>query len=222
MINFFRGVNMLKKYIYALYAIVVFISLIPSCVSTPQSTPHPLLIESEYRKLKTEAGDDWDIGIFENKITITSRRMFYFYIAVSLPYMNEDELKAYIMESGRKDYYVITLIFVPKWSKEKIIEARKTNDEIRLKQYGLAEKYGLTRLTPNKQNSFFPETPEDEEKIKRYDAEYAELESQLILIPDYENESYSIFRHSNEMGFEAAYNEEIPRLDLRKIFSSVN
>ncbi|MBN1799604.1 MAG: hypothetical protein JW822_13595 [Spirochaetales bacterium] len=179
----------------------------------------PLLTENEYNRLKQAAGDDWSISASENKLVLKSTELFWFYNAVSLPHMTDEELIRYIRQNGRKDYYEIILLFVPKWDDKKVAEAREHNNRI-WKQIGnLPQKHGLTHLTRNKQNSFFPETKEDEVKIKKYEAEYAELEAMLILIPEFYSEDYSIYWQDNRLGFEAVWGENLDVQNIRALFS---
>ncbi|MBN1411125.1 MAG: hypothetical protein JW969_09785 [Spirochaetales bacterium] len=199
----------------ALLCVISLSIQILSCASAPPV----LLTDKEYLKLKEAAGDNWDIFFEEDKITLTSRKIFYFYNAVSLPYMKPEELAAYAMESGRQDYLEIIMTFVPKWSDEKVTETRQKNAMVLKEQYDLVEKHGLTHLTRNKQNSFFPETPDDKPKIKKYEEEYAWLESQLIRVPSYKSEKFSIFVQDNRMGYEAAYSEEGAYFDPASVFA---
>lgn len=192
-------------------SIVFFIS----CVHTTA----PLLTETEYNKLKAAAGDNWSISTLADKIILESKELFWFYNAVSLPPMNDDELIQYIKQSGRKDYYKIILLFVPKWDDKKVAEARSHNNGI-WKQIGnLPQKHGLTHLARNKQNSFFPETEQDKARIKKYEAEYAELEAMLIEIPEFFSEDHSIYWQDNRYGFEAVWGEDLNVQEITELFA---
>ena len=205
----------MKIFLGSLVFISVSFFVFISCAHMGES----LLTESEFDRLRTAAGDEWSISTAENKMILKSTELFWFYNAVSLPYMDDEELIQYIKQNGRKDYYEITLLFVPKWDDTKVAEARSHNNRI-WKQIGnLPQKHGLTHLTRNKQNSFFPETKEDEAKIKKYEAEYAELEAQLIIIPEFKSENYSIYWQDNRLGFEAVWGENLDVQKIRALFS---
>jgi hypothetical protein len=194
---------------------VFFMLCSVSCVHWGQSLP----TDVEYGKLKKAAGDHWDIEAYDDRIVITSRHLFWFYNAVSLPYMEEGELEKYIKESGRQDHYEITLRFVKRWTEEAIEEAREKNGSIYKAIGSLQEKHSLTHLTPNKMNSFFPETEEDEHKIKAYEKERDEYLSQLIDIPVYYSERYSIFISDNRLGFEGIWSEDVTMIDFSGLFT---
>jgi hypothetical protein len=194
------------------FLIMVFVI---SCVHTTVT----LLTESEDNKLKTAAGDKWAISSYKDEIVLESKELCWFYGGVSLPPMDEKELREYAQKTGRKDHYVITLLFVPRWSAEKMAEARQHNNNIRLQMAGLAKKHGLTHLTPNKMNSFFPETEEDKVKIKKYEEDYAQLHDQLIEIPEYYSESYSIFWQDNREGFELVWTENLNIKKISEVFT---
>jgi hypothetical protein len=194
--------------------IVCFMLCSVSCVHSGQS----LLTDDEYGSLREAAGDNWDIEEYDERIVMTGRHLFWFYNAVSLPYMEEGELEAYIKESGRQDHYEITLRFVKRWTDEAIEEAREKNGSIYKAMDGLRERHGLTHLAPNKMNSFFPETEEDEPKIKAYEKERDGYLSRLIDIPVYYSEQYSIFISDNRLGFEAVWSEDVTLIDFGRLF----
>ncbi|MEJ2665232.1 MAG: hypothetical protein P8107_14545 [Spirochaetia bacterium] len=186
-----------------------------ACVHMPPSQLTP----AENSRLQAAAGNNWTIKSGGDKIIIESKTPYWFYNAVSLPPMSEDEFIAYIKRSGHRDYYRITLLLVPRWSRQKIDEARRHNDDIRKKVSTLPQKYGLTHLSRTKQNSFFPETEADKEKIKRFEAERDKLEAELTPIPEYYSEHYSIFWHDNREGFEAVWAEDMHMDGFRQVFS---
>jgi hypothetical protein len=194
---------------------IFFMLLFVSCIHWGQA----LLTDTEYSGLKQAAGDNWNIDEYGDRIVITSKRLFWFYNAVSLPFMTEEQLEAYIKENGRQDYYEITLRFVKRWTEAEVKGARKKNGTIYEAIDHLQEKHGLMHLTPNKMNSFFPETEEDEKKIEAYEKDRDKLLSQLIDIPTYYSEQHSIFVVDNRMGFEAVWNEDITLIDLNRLFN---
>lgn len=177
-----------------------------------------LLSEAEQKRFEEAAGSGWTIHAEDDAVVITSMRPFWFYNGVSLPYMTEGELEAYILESGRKDYYEITLRFVRQWTEEEIDVAGKTNEAIYREIGGLREKHGLGHLTPNKEYSFFPETEADKEKIESYERDRDLLESRLIDIPVFKSEFHSVYITDNRMGFEAVWSDETPLIDFSVIF----
>ena len=161
--------------------------------------------------------------IYQDRIIITSKNLYWFYVAVSLPLMDEDEFIRYVKNSGRQDYYEITLIFVEKWTMEKYQEAKIHNQAIWEELDKLPEKYGVAHLSPNKMGSFFPDSEEDKEKIKKYDQEYKVLMAQLIEIPSHHSTNYSIFFRDNTIGFEWIWSEEeLINSKLKKIFNKGN
>jgi hypothetical protein len=192
---------------YFCFPIMLFLI---SCVHI---TP-TLLTDAEYDRLKEAAGDKWTITTAKDEIILTATELSWFYNGLSLPLMEDKELEHYVQSTGRRDYYQITLVFVPRWSVEKMEEARRHNDNIRLQMAGLAKKHGLTHLTPTKTNSFFPESEEDKPKITKYEKEYAELAATMISIPQYYSQSSSIYRWDNRRGFEQVW---APGLDIDEI-----
>jgi hypothetical protein len=205
----------MKNIVSMVFGASLCVLILIACVHTAA----PLLTENEYSRLTTAAGDKWSVRMSEDKITIESRELFWFYNAVSLPLMTDDELLQYIKQNARRDYYKIILLFVPKWDEKKVAAARDHNNNIWKQISRLPEKYELTHLTRNKQNSFFPETEEDEVKIKKYEAEYAELEAKLTMIPDFYSEEYSIFWQDNRQGFEAVWAPDLNLKQFRDLFS---
>jgi hypothetical protein len=193
---------------------VVIAAFLFSCVHTSPA----LLTPTEWERLQSAAGDLWTMSDLGDKIILETKTRCWFYNAVSLPIMDEQELTRYIKESGRKEYYQITLLFVPRWSEEKLTGAREHNDQIQAAIAALPEKLGLTHLTPNKENSFFPESETDKPKIKKYEEERARLEVELVPIPEYYSERYSIFWQDNRLGFEAVWAEGLHLDEIRDAF----
>jgi hypothetical protein len=195
--------------------------LLFAAFSLPYSCVHSstkLLTDEEYAELTGAAGTGWKLIYYGDSIVLKSDDLYYFYSGVSLPPMSEEQLKEYAIESGRRDYYELTITFVQKWTREKIEDARKKNDELRIEQRGLQEKHGLGHLTRNKLNSFFPEAPEDEPKIKAYEEDYERIQSELIRIPEYNSTKYSLFVTDNREGFEVAWSEDSVPPDFDTIF----
>jgi hypothetical protein len=186
-----------------------------SCIHT---TP-TLLTDAEYARLKGAAGDKWTISSTKEEIILTAKELSWFYNGVSLPSMTDEELENYARSTGRQDHYRVTLIFVRRWSAEKMEEARRYNDDIRLQLAGLVKKHGLTHLTPNKINSFFPESEEDKPKIEKYEKEYAALSVKIVSIPQYYSQSWSIFWRDNRMGFEQVWGKDLGIDKISKVFS---
>jgi hypothetical protein len=178
----------------------------------------PLLSDQEYSRLENAMGEEWNVRWEEDKIIMTSKTLCWFYNAVSLPYMTEDEFSDYVEQAGRQDYYEIMLLFVPKWDTEKINAAKSENQAIREEINTLPEKHSVSHLMRTKTNSFFPETKEDEKKVAAYDKEYAALQEKIIRIPDYEGEHYSVFVNDNRMGFEGIWCETLSLINMDDIF----
>jgi hypothetical protein len=206
----------MKNFVIVVLGTSLCVLFFIACVHTAA----PLLTEDEYSRLDSAAGNEWYVHVSGDEIVIESKELFWFYNAVSLPLMTEEELLAYIKESGRRDHYKIILLFVPRWDEKKVADARDHNNKIWKQISQLPQKYGLTHLSRNKQNSFFPETKADEVKIKEYEAEYAELEAKLIMIPDYYSEGYSIFWQDNRQGFEAVWAPDLNLKHFQDLFSA--
>jgi hypothetical protein len=187
-------------------------------VSVGHSWKSALLEPREKEQLMGLLGSNWSIAEKGERLIITSKEKMWFYNAVSLPYMEGKELVKYIKSSGRRDWYEIKLLFVAKWDRKRWNMAREKNDKIWEKISGLPKKHGLTHLTRNKMNSFFPETDQDKVKIQAYEKERRGLKETLIVLPDYHSARHSIHRSDNRMGFEAVWSESGSSIDFSKVF----
>lgn len=200
------------------YSMKISLAILTITIFTCLALQSPLITKPEYKRLMETAGSDWDVKFEDHEIIITSKVPCWFFIAVSLPVMEPDQFVSYVKGSGRQDYYEIHLHFVSKWDEEKTSAAETHNEKIWEEIISLPEKHGVAHLMQTKTNSYLPETEEDEKRVAEYDKEYETLLEQLIRMPDFQSEKYSIFINDNKIGFEGVWNEDITFINISDIF----
>jgi len=102
----------------------------------------------------------------------------------------------------------------PLWPTAALNSAKTTNEEIHQKIRELEEKNNMKNLRKDPPNGKSPEqftakTPEDKEKIEKYEKEKGELELKIIKLPDHNTELYSLFFVS-ETGVEDEFHSVSP------------
>jgi hypothetical protein len=177
-----------------------------------------LITRQQLRDIRSLLGPNWLLREYRDEIEVSSRAQLWFYNCVSLPYFSDRrEFFEKVVKGGREEIYRLRFIFVPRWSSDRIKQAREQNDRIEREINGLPEKYRLSHLSRNKMNSFFSDDEEEKKRIKQYEIEYEELRNKIVILPDFHTEEHSVFIRNNRLGYECVWFPEGYSLPMKKI-----
>ncbi len=177
-----------------------------------------LISKKAQQQINQNIGQGWDLTVTADKILITSKKKYYFYVCVSLPLIKDEKYfyENYV-KNGRKDYSTYRFLFEPRWSQKKLKDIKKGNDLMRKLIDNLPKQYKLTHLTRNKQGSYFAQTEEEKKRVKQFEQRRDMIEKHIKEVPDFHTKNYSIFVRDNRHGFECVYYGDDKYIDLKKI-----
>jgi len=198
----------------------VFILILAFFFSENMFSSSSLITQNEIQKITNLARNLFTVStVNENKIILISKQTVYFYNSVSLPEMSREQFYEYVKNSRKKIHYRIELLFVKRWSLDKIRESENHNNSIEQKINKLPKKYNLLHLSRTKTNSYFAETEAEKIRVKKYENEYRKLMSKMIKLPDLHYKNFSIFIKDNREGFEMVWGEESSIIyKIKKVF----
>jgi len=154
------------------------------------------------KEIKSKIPKNWkiitdkDMLIFERNGTVWS--LFENQISQPMSFETEEERAERIKKYGTKTKTQVIYRYEDKWSSKQLKDAYTNNDAIYKKISGLMDKYKIRHLYDEmlsaKGDEYFIEgTPAENKRIEEYKTEKQKLESQIINIPQYNTEKYSLF-----------------------------
>ncbi len=192
-----------------------------------------IMNDSKLKEIKMNLSPGWDMKIEEGDLIFSSQKDVWVLqenninAPISLETFEEKENR--IKKFGKKMKPMLKYKLEKKWTQEEITAAEKKNDQIYEKIDALPDKYDIRHLFNKFASSKFAtelvgETPEENERIEKYNKEKEELEKQLITIPELFSENYSI-TFSDAVGWTYEYSTVAPEeisAEVWGIWHSVN
>lgn len=116
---------------------------------------------------------------------------------LSLYNESKQDRNARIKKNGVIGKSAIVFRYEPKWDPAKLIKANTHNDEIYKKMLQLPEKYNLKNLASGTGSKgdiiYIGNTTEEKERVAKYNNEMDNLWKEIIVVPNYHSEKYSLF-----------------------------
>ncbi len=194
-------------------AIFIFIILSPGYLKAEE-----ILFKKDavLKKISDALPSDWNVSessenlIFERAGTVSV--LFENKINADMSRQKDRDQK--IIKLGKAEKCRLVYRCEPVWPTAALNSAKNANEEIHQKIRELEEKNNLQNLRKDRPNSksqeqFTAKTPEDKEKLEKYEKEKTELERKIIKLPDHNTELYSLFFVS-ESGIEDEFHSVFP------------
>jgi hypothetical protein len=154
------------------------------------------------KKFESVLPEGWSIFIKDNQLLIERGDSIWILLEnkINAPIdfsKREDKIER-IKKYGKKNKSRLIYIFEDRWNKEKIVNVNHGNDAIRHEIAKLPEKFMIVHLfnknLSRKGEEIYIGTTDDEnERINKYYREKIRLEKNIIKLPDYQTEKYSLF-----------------------------
>jgi hypothetical protein len=203
---------------------IIILLLIPSC--TPSGFSQSLKDDKKFLELQSNLPAGWHITNTTDQIKIMSSDSVWsmFENKISQPKMTEpDSVRiSRIKKYGIKVNPCFTLRYEPKWSKQKLDNAKKTNANIYKQIDSMANTTGVKKLIVDPKTTkgelwFNAKTHKDSLLVKDYLKFKETQENKLIKLPDYETSFFSIFQIS-EVGISDAFTTVYPYTESEKAY----
>jgi hypothetical protein len=158
-------------------------------------------------KLKSKLPENWFVEIQNNNLIISNKITAYliFENKINAPINNEtiQEKEIRFKKYGKQINPEFVFVLKEKLNETDLAKIKLKNQKIKK---SISEQYSSLKDIPvsRKDGSFLPKNDKDRERINKFEQEKIKLESQLLQLPDYQTEKYSLFL-LNETGIETEY-----------------
>jgi hypothetical protein len=183
--------------------------------------------DSVLAKIKGLIPENWKMKIVEDNIVFEREGdtwvLFENRINAPLSLDTDESTAIRIKNNGTRTRTIVKYRYKTKWSKAKIVEAVRNNNKIRDRISKLIQSYSIEHLydkfASSKGGEYFSQgTTEEQKRVASYQEEKAALEKKLVLLPEYETESASLFPVSGN-GYEDMNQLVYPREASEEAFT---
>jgi len=129
----------------------------------------------------------WTVTAKDNRLFIARLDSVWFYNAINAPVDVVPSDKPPF--ASMKGVYTIEVRYEKKWSDKAVKSALKSNSE---KLNAVYVKYRMDSI-PNKMGDYAPRNEDEKKRVEAYNKECAELQKQLIEVPNAGSDKYSYF-----------------------------
>lgn len=175
--------------------------------------------DDHLRKLKRNLPSNWRMYESGKKIIIERKDSVWVYYdnKINAPYTQGDSLISeyeLAKKYGQKDRGRLEFSYESKWKRSKIDRIKQENDLIFSQIEILPDIYNIrylydSALSRKNADVYTPTNDEERKRVKAYEDEKWELQSQFKIIPDFNTEKYSLIL-IYEIGMEDAYYSVYP------------